>query len=75
MVWVYLALLVISLFVAASASKGTNAKPPSLTDFDAPTAEEGRAVVEIFGTGWVDDYNWLWYGDLSTSPIKASGGK
>lgn len=75
MTWVYIALLVISLFVAASAKRGTNAKPALLTDFGVPTVEDGRPVAEVFGTVWIDDPNILWYGDLDTYPIKASGGK
>lgn len=75
MTWVYIALLVVSLFVAARAKRGTNAKPPALTDFNVPTVEDGRPVAMVFGTVWIDDPNILWYGDLETYPIKASGGK
>ena len=56
-------------------------KPPKpqaaeLKDFDAPTAEEGRAIPWCFGEGWLTGYNVLWYGDLATIAIKkSSGGK
>lgn len=75
MTWVYIALLVISLFVAASAAKRTSATPPSLQDFEVPTAEDGRPAVMVFGTVWIDDSNIIGYGDLRTLPIKATGGK
>ncbi len=50
--------------------KPPNAKPKSLDDFQAPTAEEGREIPVIFGTDDVNDPNVTWYGDLKRSAIK-----
>lgn len=50
-------------------------KPAELTDFDAPTAEEGRPIPVVFGTVKVTGANVLWYGSLYNSPIRQKGGK
>ena len=74
--WVQIILFVISLAVSiASRPKPQNAKPPALTDFSVPTAEEGREIQVLHGECWVYDPNCLGYFNLRTSPIKASGGK
>lgn len=74
--WVQIILFVVSIAVSiASRPKSQNAKPPALADFGVPTVEEGREIQVLHGECWVDDPNVLWYGDLRTSPIKASGGK
>lgn len=63
---------VISMLLAPKPEKP---KPASLSDFKAPTAEEGRPVPVIFGTVLVKGPNVVWYGDLRTKPIKSDGGK
>lgn len=75
--WVYLIIMVIALILAvALAPKPKNAKPPSLADFDVPTAEDGREVTDFGGTIWIADPNITWYGDLKVyPPIQTSGGK
>lgn len=72
----YIAVLIISAFVAiALAPKPPKPKPASLSDFDIPTAEEGRPIPVVFGTVLVTGPNVIWYGDLRTKAIKAKGGK
>jgi hypothetical protein len=44
-----------------------NAEPS--TDYQAPTAEEGRPIPVVFGTCWVKGANVVWYGDVETVPI------
>ena len=74
--WVYVFVLILSIAISiAMRPKPQSTKPPSLADFSVPTAEEGREVMVIVGEVWVDDPNVLAYGDLRTTPIKASGGK
>jgi hypothetical protein len=75
MTWVYIAMIIISLFLASKAAQRPNAKPNSLQDFDVPTAEDGTPIAMAFGDVWFDDINWLDYGNLRSQPIKASGGK
>lgn len=50
-------------------------KPASISDFTAPTAEEGRPVPVVFGTVKVEGSNVLWYGGLFIEPIRKKGGK
>lgn len=54
----------------ALAPKPQNAKPKSLEDFQAPTAEEGREIPVAFGTVDIADPNVTWYGDLKRDAIK-----
>ncbi len=76
MPWVYVAILVASLVLSyALAPKPPQPKAPEISDVDAPTAEEGKAIPVVFGTVWVTGPNVIWYGDLRTTPIKKSGGK
>lgn len=72
----YIAILVVSAFVSmAMMPKPEVPKPAELTDFDAPTAEEGRPIPVVFGTVRVTGPNVLWYGQLTTRAIQKSGGK
>ena len=50
-------------------------QPASLSDVDAPTAEEGRPIPVVFGTVLLRGSNVVWYGDLEADPIKKKGGK
>jgi len=50
-------------------------KPASLSDVDAPTAEEGRPIPVVFGTVLLRGANVVWYGDLAAEPIRKKGGK
>lgn len=74
--FLYIAVLIVSAFISAAlAPKPPKPKPAALSDFDIPTADEGRPIPVIFGTNIVTGPNVIWYGDLSTRPIKAKGGK
>lgn len=74
--WFLLAAVVISAYVAtALAPKPPKPKPTALQDFEVPVAEQGRPVPVVFGTVLVTGPNVLWYGDLSSKPIKTKGGK
>ncbi|PSJ55814.1 phage tail protein [Pseudaminobacter soli (ex Li et al. 2025)] len=50
--------------------KPQDAKPASLSDFKAPTADEGREIPVAFGTNDFADPNVVWYGSLGTDAIK-----
>lgn len=50
-------------------------KPHSISDLNAPTAEEGRAVPVVFGTVKVTGPNVLWYGGLFLEDIRERQGK
>ena len=71
-----LILLVASYFLYATLTpKPPAPRPAELTDFDAPTADEGRPIPVVFGAVLLTGPNVVWYGDLVTEPIKSSGGK
>lgn len=70
-IFTYLAILLVATFVASAlAPKPKPPKAAAVEDFDAPTAEEGRAVPVIFGDVWVTGPNVVWYGDLRVTPIR-----
>ncbi len=74
--YIQIIILIVALIVAiALAPKPPIPKPPALSDFDVPVAEQGRDIPWIFGEGYVRGYNVVWYGDLSTWAIKEKGGK
>lgn len=56
------------------APKPSQPKPATLEDFDTPTAEEGRPLPVVFGTCWCRGPNVLWYGALSSEPIRSKSG-
>lgn len=72
MFWVQIILFVVSTVLQAIlAPKPTGPKPLSITDFDVPTAEEGRPIPVVFGEVLVKGPNVVWYGDLYVQKIKS----
>lgn len=66
---------IIIIIVAIALSIALAPKPPrpkaaTISDFDLPTAEEGRAIPVVFGQVDITGPNVLWYGQLSTAPIR-----
>lgn len=47
-------------------------KPPSLADFENPTADAGRPLPVVFGTVTVKGPNLLWFGDKSLCTYKTT---
>ena len=73
---VHLIIFIVAAYAAvALAPKQATPKPASLEDFQFPTAEPGRPIPVVFGTVTVKSPNVVWYGDLSSSPVKTDGGK
>lgn len=65
--WFEVAYFVITLVLTiALAPRPPNAKAATLTDFQLPTAEQGRSIPVIFGTVLITGSNCVWYGDLAT---------
>lgn len=72
----YLAVIVISAFVASAlAPKPPAPKPASLADFDIPTAEEDREIPVVFGTVTITGPNVIFNGNLRSEAIRKAGGK
>lgn len=75
-VFVQIGLIILSALIQyAVGPKPKPPKPASITDFDVPTAEEGREIPVVFGEVWITGPNVLWYGDLRSEPIRKKGGK
>lgn len=55
--------------------KPPGVKASGLSDFDIPSAEEGREIPVLFGTREITGSNVVWYGDLRTKAIRKKGGK
>lgn len=74
MVWVfYIVVIALVIYCAYAAGGDTpDAVADSLSDVNAPTAEEGRAIPVVFGTCLLKSSNIVWYGDLRTVPVKES---
>lgn len=45
-----------------------------LSDFQVPTADDGRPIPVVWGTLRVKGPNVVWYGDLTAVPIPAPAG-
>lgn len=74
--WIYLIVLVLVLVLSVAMMPGPKSeKPPALSDYTVPTAQEGRDITMIFGTVWIDDPNIVNYGRLTQRPIFADSGK
>lgn len=69
LVWVFTAVLGELLRPKVSQS---SPKPAQLSDFNAPTATEDRAIPVIWGTVEISGPNVIWYGDLFVQPIEKS---
>lgn len=52
-------------------------KPPpgprqtTLDDFEAPQIEDGTPHAVVFGEGWIEGWQVLWYGNYRTTKIKS----
>jgi len=70
-----IALLVASYVITSSmAKKPESAKPASIEDFDLPVAEEGTPQAVVFGDCWTGDWQVLYYGGLTITPVFGAGG-
>lgn len=67
---VFLAISVGVSYLLRPKQKVNNAKPATESDFDFPTAEEGRPIPVLFGTRRITAPNVVWYGDISSTPIR-----
>lgn len=75
MTWAYIIVLAVVLILGiALAPKPPAPKAAEISDFDFPTAEEGRPIPVLFGEIDITGANVLWYGDLEVKPIKKRSG-
>lgn len=72
----YLIYAVIVVIIAvALVPKPPGQTPPSLSEIDVPTAQQGKPVPKVFGQRIVQSPNIVWYGDLGYNKIESKGGK
>ncbi len=60
----------IALIAYAFMPRPKSTTPDMSRDLELPTAEAGRPVPVVFGTGTIKSPNCLWYGESSTSEIE-----
>jgi len=70
-----LVLLVVAFVITAMLVKTPKIKPASLEEFDFAQVEEGTPEMVLFGDGWTEGPQVLWYGRYRTIKIKSKGGK
>lgn len=76
MVWLYIAVWVVSLVVAYSMiPKPTEPPPVTLEEVKTPQAKEGMVMIIVFGTKDISRTNTLWHGDFEAIPIRKKSGK
>jgi len=63
--------IVIAVVAIVMAPKPPDAAPPSLDEFDIPTAEPGREIPKIWGRRRIKSPNIVWYGDISYIEVKS----
>ncbi len=70
-IWMFFAAAAASflLTTAMAIRRIKNAKPATASEFNVPTAEEGRAIPVLFGTRRLTSPNVVWYGDLKIVAI------
>jgi hypothetical protein len=67
--------LVLSFVLSAITMKRPKPKVTTLDDFDVPQIQDGTPHAVVFGEGWLEGWQVLWYGNYRTKKIKAKGGK
>ncbi len=68
-------LLIAAVVLAAAVMARKQPPAPSDSSLTVPVAEDGREIMDIGGTNWIDDGNVVDYGGLYTLPVRADGGK
>ncbi len=73
--WVAIGLVASFVLQAFLIKRPPGPRATTLDDFDAPQIEDGTPQAVVFGEGWLEGWQVLWYGNYRTSKIKAKGGK
>lgn len=73
--WVAIALVASYVITAVAAKRPPEQRRATLDDFDVPQIDDGTPQPVVFGEGWLEGWQVLWYGNYRTTKIKAKGGK
>jgi hypothetical protein len=70
-------ILIIVIVALAIATYELTPGPPKQSpgQINTPTASQGISIAVLFGTREIAQPNVVWYGDIDTVAVKASGGK
>jgi len=71
--WLFLAVLVVASYVATAFTPKTPKQKPQ--EAERPDVEEGKPVVKVYGTVWIDDAQVLGFKRIRKDAIRESGGK
>jgi len=72
-IFYYIAILIVSSVVMAAIAP--KPKPPPAQKGTIPTIKDGKRVLRVYGTVWIDDPMQLAMKQLDAEPIKKKGGK
>ncbi|MEI7036428.1 hypothetical protein [Fulvimonas yonginensis] len=73
MIWAFVAVVIVSVFLAASASARVQTPQPERGD--VPTVQDGKRIIRVYGTVWIDDPMQLAMQQVGTDAIRKKGGK
>lgn len=75
--WVQIIVYIVILIVVALIAAAMAPKPPTPEPGKAevPVAEDGKAIIEVYGDVWVDDAMVLGFRNMGADPIRKKGGK
>lgn len=75
--WEYLVYAVVSAVMSYGLQMiaAPKAETPTAGQMDIPLTEQGTPILVCFGTNLIKQTTIAWYGDASTEPVKAKGGK
>jgi hypothetical protein len=73
----FFAVVVVNMIVSYAIHALTAEKPKDATagKLDVPMIDEGATIPVLFGEILIKEPGLVWYGDDSTVPIRAEGGK
>lgn len=74
MPWWQIAILIASAVIAFSA-RPKGGQTPQPQKGQVPSVKDGKKVVRVFGTVWIDDPMQLAMKQTGTDPIRTKGGK
>ena len=77
MAWIFTAVVwAVSLYAVYSRiPKPQSAPPVKFSEYQTPTASEGREIGVLFGERDIEGYNCVWSGDFKSVAITKSAGK
>lgn len=72
-IWVQLGIMLVAALISYALTPKPKAPEPATAQ--APVVEDGKGIIRIYGTVWVDDSIVLGWKQMGTDPIRKKGGK